>query len=57
MVTGVRLAVVGATGAVGRTIVRLLEERNVPVSSLGLFASRAHEHGIELRDEPIPCTP
>ncbi len=57
MVTGVRLAVVGATGAVGRTIVRLLEERNVPVSSLGLFASRAHEHGIEFAGRTYPVHP
>ena len=32
-------AVVGATGLVGRTMVRVLEERNVPVGSLRLLAS------------------
>jgi len=36
----VNVAVVGATGAVGETILRLLEERNLPVASLGPFASR-----------------
>ena len=35
-----KVAVVGATGAVGETILRLLEERNLPVDALGTFASR-----------------
>ena len=34
-----RLAVVGATGAVGREMVRVLEERRFPVEELKLFAS------------------
>jgi aspartate-semialdehyde dehydrogenase len=34
-----RVAVVGATGAVGRTMVAILEERDFPLSSLRLFAS------------------
>jgi len=34
------VAVVGATGVVGETIVRVLKERSVPVGQLGLFASR-----------------
>lgn len=33
------LAVVGATGAVGREILRILEQRSTPVGSLRLFAS------------------
>jgi len=33
------LAIVGATGAVGREILRVLEERSVPVARLRLFAS------------------
>ncbi len=37
------VAVVGATGLVGETIVRVLRERNVPVSSIGLFASRPRD--------------
>jgi aspartate-semialdehyde dehydrogenase len=37
--TGVSTAVVGATGAVGRTMIRILEERRFPVSNLRLFAS------------------
>src|SRR5687768_16256739 len=32
-------AVVGATGLVGRTMLKVLEERNVPVASLRLLAS------------------
>lgn len=34
-----RVAVVGATGAVGREMVSVLHARNFPVSELGLFAS------------------
>lgn len=33
------IAVVGATGLVGRTMIRVLEERGIPHSSLRLFAS------------------
>jgi aspartate-semialdehyde dehydrogenase len=41
-----KVAVVGATGVVGETIVRVLHERNVPVDTLGRFASRARD-GVE----------
>jgi aspartate-semialdehyde dehydrogenase len=34
-----KVAVVGATGAVGRTMLRILEERAFPISGLRLFAS------------------
>src|SRR5918911_3026289 len=34
-----RVAVVGATGAVGRTMVRILEERNFPLDELVPLAS------------------
>jgi aspartate-semialdehyde dehydrogenase len=34
-----RVAVLGATGAVGRTMVRVLEERAFPVGELRLLAS------------------
>lgn len=33
------VAVVGATGAVGRMMISVLEERNFPVRELRLFAS------------------
>lgn len=36
---GYSVAVVGATGLVGRTMLRVLEERNFPVSSITLLAS------------------
>lgn len=36
---GMHVGVVGATGLVGEFMLKLLEERNVPVSSLRLFAS------------------
>lgn len=39
----VNVAVVGATGLVGRTILKVLEERKFPVGRLGLFASPASE--------------
>jgi aspartate-semialdehyde dehydrogenase len=42
----VDVAVVGASGAVGQTIERVLRERAVPVGRLGRFASRARD-GIE----------
>ena len=35
-----RVAIVGATGAVGQELLQLLAERNYPVSSLRLFASQ-----------------
>jgi len=41
-----RVAVVGATGVVGETILRVLDERNVPVDAIGRFASRARD-GVE----------
>jgi len=39
MGAGVRVAVVGATGAVGQTTLRILEERKFPVRDLRAFAS------------------
>ncbi|MDQ7038202.1 MAG: aspartate-semialdehyde dehydrogenase [Aquificota bacterium] len=40
---GYRVAVVGATGEVGRTFLKVLEERNFPVDDLVLFASERSE--------------
>lgn len=37
--SGYRVAVMGATGAVGNEMIRVLEERNFPVASLKLLAS------------------
>ena len=39
MASGQRIAVVGATGAVGQTTLRLLKERNFPLRDLRAFAS------------------
>ncbi|MEK7821522.1 MAG: aspartate-semialdehyde dehydrogenase, partial [Planctomycetota bacterium] len=36
----VNVAIVGATGAVGTEMVRILEERNFPIKNLHLLASR-----------------
>lgn len=41
--TGLTVAVVGATGAVGREILLILAERNFPVGELKLFASERSE--------------
>src|SRR5438128_9653737 len=49
-----RVAVVGATGAVGRTMVQLLEERNFPLADLTLFASpRSDGKRVTFRGDPI----
>ncbi|MDE2179863.1 MAG: aspartate-semialdehyde dehydrogenase [candidate division NC10 bacterium] len=48
------VAVVGATGAVGETMLRLLEERNFPVRRLKLLASeRSAETSLTFRGEEI----
>ncbi|WP_234553323.1 aspartate-semialdehyde dehydrogenase [Thermus caliditerrae] len=55
-----RVAVVGATGAVGREILKVLEARNFPLSELRLYASprsagvRLPFRGEELSVEPLP---
>ena len=38
--SGVNIAVVGATGAVGQVVLSILEQRNFPVGNLRLFASK-----------------
>ncbi|MDR0950566.1 MAG: aspartate-semialdehyde dehydrogenase, partial [Candidatus Ancillula sp.] len=43
----INLGVVGATGQVGRTVLRILEERDFPIENLRLFASSKSE-GKEL---------
>ena len=50
-----RLAIVGATGAVGKEFLRVLERRNFPVDSLRLLASsRSAGSSLEFRGEMIP---
>jgi aspartate-semialdehyde dehydrogenase len=49
----VKVAVVGATGVVGETILRVLEERRVPVEDVGLFASRTRGNVRETTHEAL----
>ncbi|MCX7822127.1 MAG: aspartate-semialdehyde dehydrogenase [Syntrophobacterales bacterium] len=52
---GYHVAVVGATGAVGTMMIRILEERNFPVRSLRLFASsRSAGKRLKFKDTEIP---
>ena len=49
-----RLGLLGATGAVGEEILRLLEERRLPVGELLLFASADSEGAcVEFRGEDL----
>ena len=47
------VAVVGATGVVGETILRVLEERGVPVGEIAAFASRARTGAVRFRGETL----
>ena len=51
---GLVVAVVGATGLVGRTMVRILEERNFPVAELRPLAARGAGRSVRFRDTEIP---
>jgi aspartate-semialdehyde dehydrogenase len=52
---GYHIAVVGATGAVGQELLRVLERRNFPVSSLRPISSaRSAGKSVRFRDEPVP---
>ena len=61
-----RIAIVGATGAVGQELIKVLEERDFPVDELRLYASprsagkaltfRGEAHTVEVTPEgPIPA--
>src|SRR5438105_10987810 len=53
-----RGAVVGATGAVGRMIVRVLEEQSFPAESLVPMASaRSEGKRVSFRGEDLPVRP
>jgi aspartate-semialdehyde dehydrogenase len=53
-VSGVRVAVVGATGAAGQTTLRILEERKFPVRELRLYASeRSVGKTLTFAGEPL----
>jgi aspartate-semialdehyde dehydrogenase len=49
----VKVAVVGATGAVGATILRVLEERRLPIDTLGAFASRSQNGALRFGDREL----
>jgi aspartate-semialdehyde dehydrogenase len=52
---GYHIAVVGATGAAGTELLRVLERRNFPVASLRAIGSaRSVGKSIRFREEPIP---
>ena len=52
-----KIAVVGATGLVGEALLRVLEERRVPASSLAAFASRARSAAVAFRGEKLDVQP
>ncbi|NDD58125.1 MAG: aspartate-semialdehyde dehydrogenase [Chlamydiae bacterium] len=50
-----KVAIVGATGAVGRDLISLIENRNFPVSELVLFASeRSLGSSISFKEKSLP---
>ena len=52
---GPRVAILGATGAVGEELIRVLEERDFPVASLKLLASpRSAGRSLQFRGERLP---
>jgi aspartate-semialdehyde dehydrogenase len=50
MARALNVAVVGATGVVGETILRVLEERGVAIAELAPFGSRARSNAVRFRD-------
>lgn len=51
---GKKIAVVGATGAVGEVLLRILEERAFPVEELRPLASRGDGRTVRFQGEDIP---
>ncbi|HOJ69355.1 MAG TPA: aspartate-semialdehyde dehydrogenase, partial [Candidatus Hydrogenedentes bacterium] len=52
---GKAVAVCGATGVVGREMIRVLEDRNFPVRSIKLLASeRSRGKTLKFKGEDIP---
>ncbi len=49
-----RVAVIGATGVVGETILRVLEERNVAVDTLLAYASRERDNAVSFQGASLP---
>jgi aspartate-semialdehyde dehydrogenase len=56
MTSGIRVAVVGATGAVGKQLLSILEARNFPVGDLVPFASaRSEGKPVQFKGKNYPC--
>jgi aspartate-semialdehyde dehydrogenase len=49
-----KLAVVGVTGVVGETILRVLDERSIAIDELGAFASRDRDESLQFRGQAVP---
>lgn len=55
--SGYRIAVVGATGLVGQTILEVLDEHRVPVQSLVALAREGGGRTVRFRGQPIAVEP
>jgi aspartate-semialdehyde dehydrogenase len=49
-----KLGLIGATGVVGTTVLRVLEERRVPVEELRAYASRDRDVPVRFRERDVP---
>ena len=55
MISNARVAILGATGAVGQEFIQLIEERNFPYSELKLLASkRSAGKELTVKGKKIP---
>ncbi|MBV9276830.1 MAG: aspartate-semialdehyde dehydrogenase, partial [Candidatus Eremiobacteraeota bacterium] len=52
-----KIAVVGATGLVGEALLRVLEERQIRVSSISAFARRARNGAATFEGKPLDVQP
>ncbi len=49
-----KLGLIGATGVVGTTVLRVLEERRIPIDELRAYASRDRDVTVRFRDRDVP---
>ena len=49
-----KLGLIGATGVVGGTVLRVLEERRIPIDELRAYASRDRDVTVRFRDRDVP---
>ena len=49
-----RLGLIGATGVVGAEVLRVLQERRLPVEELHAYASRDRDVTVRFRDKDVP---